>query len=86
MGTRFHRFGIGSICLVRSSHGDGFVALPPADHHRDARPRNAAPKHGIDDVFAPSGACLPSYQTALPAPHGDSAPFNAHSCDGVGAA
>ena len=87
MATRVHRCDLGaSICLARSSHRDGFVALPPAAHHRDARPRKAAPKHGIDDVFAPCGTCLLSYQTALSAPRSYSAPFNAHSCDGVGAA
>ncbi len=87
MGTRVHRCGIGgSICLARSSHGDGFVALSPANRHRDANLRNAHPKHGIGEVFAPSDTRLPSCQIANSSSHGDRAPFNAHSSDGVGAA
>ena len=87
MATRVHRCDLGaSICLARSSHADGFVALSPANNHRAAKPRKAATKNRIDDVSASSGACLLSYQTALSAPRSDSNPFNAHSCAGVGAA
>ena len=87
MGTRFHRCGIGgSICLAKSSHGDGFVALPPANCHRDANLRNAPSKYGIDAVLQPSGVRSPSCQIANSSSRGDRAPFNAHSSDGVGAA
>jgi hypothetical protein len=86
MATRFHRRGMRLICLARSSHGDAFVALRPANRRRDASPRNAPPKHGIGEVFTPSGTRLPGYQTLLSSAHSESAPFNAHSRDGVGAA
>ena len=86
MGTRFHRCGMGSIYLARSSHGDGFVTLLRANRHRDASLRNAHPKPGIGEVFAPSDTRLPSCQIAHSSSHGDHAPFNAHSSGGVGAA
>ena len=86
MATHFHRCGIGSMGLARSSHGNGFVALRPTNRHRDASLGNAPPKHGIDDVLAPSRTRLLRYPRALSSSHSDSAPFNAHSSDGVGAA
>ena len=86
MGTHFHRCGMGSICSARSSHGDRFVALPSANGHRHPRLRNAPPKHGVDEPFAPSGTCLASHQAALSSSQSDSAPFNAHSFGIAGAA
>ncbi len=86
VATYFHRCGIGLICLARSSHGDGSVALRPANRHRDASLRNVPPKHGVDEVLAASPTRWPRYPTALSSSHSDSSPFNAHSSDGVGAA
>jgi hypothetical protein len=86
MATHFHRCGMGSICLTPSSHGSAFLAPPPVNRQRDASLRNAPPKHAIDDVFGPFGTRSPSYQPALSSSESESAPFNAHSRDGVGAA
>ena len=86
MAMPFPRCDIGTICLARSSHGDDFVAQPPANRHRDAGLRNALPKHSIDDIFGPFGRRSPTYQTALSSSDSESAPFNAHSRGGVGAA
>jgi len=85
MGKHFHCRRIGSIRLASTSHGSAFLAPPPANRHRDASLRNAPPKHGIDDVFGPFGTRSPSYQPALSSSDSESAPFNAHSRDGVGA-
>ncbi len=86
MAARFHRCRIGPICLARPSHGDGFAALFRAPRHRPASPRAAPPKHGIDDVFAPSGTHLQSSQTAIRSSDAAGSPFNAHSSGTVQAA
>ena len=77
---------IGPICLVRPSHGDGFTALFRAPRDRTASPRAAPPKLGANNVFAPSGAHLPSSHTAIPSFDAASSPFNAHSSVTVQAA
>jgi hypothetical protein len=89
MAARFHPCRIGPICLARPSHGEGFAALFRAPRHRPASPaspRAAPPKHGIEDVFAPSGTHLPSSQTAIPSSDAAGSPFNAHSSGAVRAA
>ena len=86
IAARFHPRRIGPICLARPSHGDGFAALLRAPRHRPASPRAAPPKLGINDVFAPSGAHLPSSQTAIPSFDAAGSPFNAHSSGMVQAA
>jgi hypothetical protein len=64
MATHFHRCDIESICLAKSSYGDGFVAPRPANRHRHATLGNAPPKHGIDEVLEPSGTRLLRYPTS----------------------
>ena len=86
MAARFHPRRNGPICLARPSHGDGFAALFRAPCDRTASPRAAPPQLGANNVFAPSGAHLPSSHTAIPSFDAVGSPFNAHSSVTVQAA
>ena len=79
MATHFRPLRYGIDLPGTISHGDRFVALPFRKPAIEPQSSNAPPKHGVDQVRAPSPTRLPRYPTALSSSHSDSAPFNAHS-------